>query len=1606
MSVVPLKLTDFSGGLNLRDPRSGIPKNQLAKLVNYQTDEGALLRKRGGQALLQYAPIDPQAFVLDANTLALWHLDDAAPPAIDSTFNYSLGDASTPAPFSVPGLFSTAFSFPQPTFAMVGSENVWSNTGGILYTGAVSPLHGKSAICFDAWCKIDPSFSGRPRTARINGLSAQHPSQSNDGSALIATHRRSASGPVVGVMNGISVHRDWDAANNRDATDCYLKFTLKTSGLADTETVIQSKFLPMLRWLHVRANYDSATGIMKLYVNGKLHATATPQGGGPIYDAYSLGGINLGIGGLPAFTNTPVDTDKLFNTFAGVIDEVRISDTSREGELFPFKKPLGKPGVLTKADGTNQLIAATDGGLYYTNGDQDWTLITATDPANGNVLSPTATWDMCLIADRLYMTNGLNTPLTWDGERLVPTFEAVNALGLSLSAGGTTHDNGTFKYVYTYMYGDLDETGFSPVATIIVAGAKDVNIDNIFTRHSNATGIRIYRTKAGGDQYYLLREIANDSSQTSLSLSGPYTDTGDPVTDGGADGVPDGTTPTNLHDLATYAEADTTVAATQGPKAQYYLGEHQRLMAAGMLDARYNLRISALGNPDVMRPASFVSVPSDRGFIVALYNYYGEVHVSLNGYATNVLSGTDETNWTLTTNLHPKVGARDHWSWDHRYPVGDAGPYIVVFAGIDGLYQYAGQDIKEISDQINPLFDTFSTPNVLKQSWLTTDQADFQAARNLGGGASINVQADEYETDGLREVPGQVRIVDQLDYLGLWKGTSPLVQGNVIAVLAGAALEEFFFATDATNDLFHTLDNFRTVSVIPGSLLSADERIIQIVRQGGAPTESYFLITDSAGTGQSSGGGRIFLWDNVGLNFVMIYATPLFYDLDVPFRIQSGQQETGLDGLLNTGIPGGTYYYANGGAAVRAGQSGVAANLFINHQQNVTLVGGLQTNNGGNVPWPIFRGDGPSAYVVGANAPDPTIVGLVGTGATSVQFNKAPGFYTFGAPRHANPPSFVGSGAVVWFNYTFYIDYTRREFPRWRGGTFSPQAFWDASNNTLCLLASSAEDANGNRTTYYRTLTVAGVLTNYMSAVSSIFSGDGTYLFFTTMAVSNSGTIAQLRLTTLAAPDLTYPLTVPLAGDIVTRLGQGDVSVAAPKNIIITKSFLAANQDHWAYTGQVKGISYGATQPPVVVVILLTQIANGDSGPIINEIVWQTTSPFKWFGVVDRLTVVAVYSFEPALTLASGTSVVESSPFERDLASGAATGIRSNLIFVVASNAAGAYLWADRLYWGAYAVAASNGGMVQLGVAGSWEVRGELTSKQNEIGAFDSFGQILLDSSGEVDVFMRNAATALALAASEVQQTVNGTIVGFAPPEEFAQWRIVLRWVYSVAVPLVSPFVKSVEIDYFNGDLQLPRCVAMHWRGRTYFAFARKGADENDFVIVYDKKNAFTTYEGWSLKGMVKYRGMMVALQDYELVQLEVGATDLGNIVEAEARTGVLADGKIYCIRDMEGNIQSSANQRFTDTKGHLEIVPMAGDDELSGVWALPIATSDTKELLREFGTPVDGFKFKWGQAYSLIIRTSKQEGTYSAVIDQEEILQQLDLKLMQNELARNYTGK
>jgi hypothetical protein len=287
-------------------------------------------------------------------------------------------------------------------------------------------------------------------------------------------------------------------------------------------------------------------------------------------------------------------------------------------------------------------------------------------------------------------------------------------------------------------------------------------------------------------------------------------------------------------------------------------------------------------------------------------------------------------------------------------------------------------------------------------------------------------------------------------------------------------------------------------------------------------------------------------------------------------------------------------------------------------------------------------------------------------------------------------------------------------------------------------------------------------------------------------------------------------------------------------------------------------------------------------------------------------------------------------------------------------------------------------------------------SQSFEASGFSSFDSFDVDFQGVMGFFLRNAATVPGLAASEVPVSPNQVITQFPVPASIFQFRIQFDWDYSVAAPTTSQYVDFVQIAYFLGTASNPRVVGWHWKGRTYWSVANVGSRQNTLVLCYQKNGRWTTYTGWSIKGTAEFLGKLVALQDFSLVQIEVGPKDLGNLIRTKARTGYIMDSATdKCVRDLHMNLQSYVNNSFPTKPGYMKLVPYGANTRLAADWVFPIPATPTIEPRQSLGVYTQpSFPFQYARAFAVEVLTSDETGAYAPVVDQQEDMAGLIMRL------------
>lgn len=1556
----PLTLQDSSGGLNNNVLPANLKPNELSQLENRYTDEGGFPgRKVPGAEVIQYAPIDPRTYEVDANSLAHYALDEVGNPlatVIDNSGNARnlfFVESHHAAP-SAAALFPIGAGLGRS--AVIQDDVINSNGTGMRFpypTGpGSSPYDGLSKITVRGWAIIPSTFSGRPINLKRLGNAVA--AFSNSGAILFGS---GLVDPIGGnnlgaICNGFTLHRNWDAASGKDASDPFVRFTLRTRGVSGTVTVLESRYLPTNTLLEFKFTYDSVTGIAELYVLGSLHARSFINGAGTVDDS-----LGYGWGCLGSEAQVTGVFGIVQKTCAGVVlDEWEIANVIRAG--FRFKKPKSRPRAYGKSDGTRQLMAAAEDGLYFTVGDGNWTKIK-------DGLDPLAKWDMLQIGDFFYMANGTDGPISWNGIRAVPWGEAQAALTMNNSGMGASPPAGAYIYGVSYEYG-AEETGIF-LSQAFNSNGTNISITDILTRFQNCSAVWIWRTKAGGSTLYRLRRIVNNPDVLTLEMTGPYVAGGSPgpETDTGSDGVADATLGTGE-----YKQATAEILSTALGNPQYLLENVGRVHMAGFRDEPYTEGWTEPGLPDIRLPFSAVNVSSSWP-ISALSKVTGETHLHLSGHGCAVLRGNKPSSWTLAENLHPSIGATDHFGIVYRtIPREDGGESdktMVVFPSLDGFYGYVGYEFFRIDERISATFNSLTASKAAKLQFITSTQAQWESANNAGGASTANIDADTYSPDGLTQVPGNCGIVDQLEEIGLWHATEnflpPGVVGKVISICKGTDEGEFYFATNANaQTVWRTTDNFQTAAAL-AAVGGAGEFAIELVYATFGGFNNLFVFMSDI----NEKGSIYWIQDPVGAGGVgpaisILAAGPFYWYAD-----------TGLTyGSYASGLPG----FLNSIAAEGAGEN----NVYLSHAQRVFL----SRNNTSNV---VSMRE--AASLTANSGP---IFQAMPAGADAYYNSHAAGFVAF----FESPSGVPGSG--------FRVTLTHRETGMWKGGSFRPQAFYDATTGKLFFAGSTAPDATGNVQTFVYSIVVATSTLAQLSAAKNtniaLIPGEAGFAYYVDSspdATTLRGFTPGLKKITLASGAIASVGNLTL-NFLALRLSYNAQSA---KLLVSGKSYDVSIENIYQFSGFLASLTTLG-----VFTKLKGFTVNEAAGAFPTELVYQTTTPYAFYAVMQNLQMgelASVYKIGKDMAAPVSPSLVSAdvTVYKATGYDEATDGIRSNAIFVAASGAPN-YLWADRLYWSVLRdddVDIDDAKPLQLGVPGTWKVIGVFIGALQEFGVFNAFGDLETRYSGNVQFQVANGSTGAPFADSDfvsVAPNKKITIAGTAPGT-FVQWRLTLTWDYSVAAPTSFPYVEFVTVNYFLGTTEIPTIVGIHHAGRTRWSVSENGEVDNNLEIVYQKNNTWTTCPGRRISGYEIFRGDLVAFEDYTLIRMEKGTKWLGNLIRTLAVTGYIMNEPLdKYIRDLQASLLEYVNADFPTKSGWIKVVPVAaGVDLEEGAWYLPVPATAGEPFPRQVQGQMQPNSFiqAWARAMAIKIMTSDDEENFIPDVGQTEDIQALMLK-------------
>lgn len=321
-----------------------------------------------------------------------------------------------------------------------------------------------------------------------------------------------------------------------------------------------------------------------------------------------------------------------------------------------------------RIDTTDYLIAALNGDLYDA--------FAGTDVVSGGAdrFPSWSTVNGAVINKHLYLGNGVDPNVRWDGTSIKQVTPSAVASGMVAVTGNVATLSGTFQYKVTFLSADGID-GEPSEAVSVVTTSHSVSLSAIPTASGSEdiTGRRIWRTTANGATFYLLTTIADNTTTT-------YTDT------------------TEDADLDLTTELDTSAVAF--PPCRYLVNHQERLVGAGSDGDEQTVFISNYQVPELcplVAPLDEVDDPVFGGRIpvedtVTGLASFGNVLLVFTAGGCWRLTGDNPNNWSFDRWI-------DNGCLAHRSIASHRN--MLIWLGSDGVYLAEGWgQVSHVSDPI------------------------------------------------------------------------------------------------------------------------------------------------------------------------------------------------------------------------------------------------------------------------------------------------------------------------------------------------------------------------------------------------------------------------------------------------------------------------------------------------------------------------------------------------------------------------------------------------------------------------------------------------------------------------------------------------------------------------------------------------------------------------------------------------------------------------------------------------------------------------------------------------------------------------------------------
>ena len=311
-----------------------------------------------------------------------------------------------------------------------------------------------------------------------------------------------------------------------------------------------------------------------------------------------------------------------------------------------------------------EFIVAHGGKLYKGDDSTRTFSVIKTD------LDPAAQVEMKAFRELLFVVNGVDRPLKWDGSNVTLAGLDPPQTAPSPSESGSGGLNGTYRWKVTFVSPTHESNG-SPASVSLTVSNKQVTLSNIPTSSDpQVTKRRVYRTLAGGTDFWFVGEI-NDNTTTTF-----------------VDNVPD-----------SGLGAAIPVDKDPPPKGKYLEVFKNRMWMAGVPGYPKRIFFSEFLEPESWPLSYYADIQLPSGDEITGLKVLGETLVVFSRSAPLVIFGETLFDFVIRRTLS-NAGTESHRSIVQI-------ENTLVYLSRQGIFAFDGAVSRLLSDDITPLFSRY-----------------------------------------------------------------------------------------------------------------------------------------------------------------------------------------------------------------------------------------------------------------------------------------------------------------------------------------------------------------------------------------------------------------------------------------------------------------------------------------------------------------------------------------------------------------------------------------------------------------------------------------------------------------------------------------------------------------------------------------------------------------------------------------------------------------------------------------------------------------------------------------------------------------------------------